>query len=239
MTGVVVQVRLDSTRLPGKALLPLGGATITDHALRRLALIPANWHILATDEPSAAELEQVAARNGFQLLAGPTEDVLARFCMAIRGFDLDLVLRATGDNPLVSHELATLLIDRRSRMIDRDRPQYSAYAGIPLGMGVELVSAEALLRAEAEARSAAAREHVCPYLYAHPELFTIERPEAPREYRMADARVTIDTASDYEKVLEIFRDLFVEEPIPSLAVLEWLRARRSAPPGAVDPGGPP
>jgi spore coat polysaccharide biosynthesis protein SpsF len=228
LIATVLQARMGSTRLPGKALLPLGGTSVVEQAMARLSLVRADVRVLATDEASARALSPAAQRCGFELLVGPAEDVLARFCLAIRRFKPDLVLRATGDNPLVSPELASLLVERRA-----SRPSdYAGYLGMPVGMGVELVAAEALLRAEAEAREEAEREHVCPYLYGHPELFRIDRPEAPPAYLLPGASVTVDRAEDYEAILRLYGALYDGKPIPSAAILEYLREGLSLPKGA-------
>jgi len=221
--GVVVQVRLGSTRLARKALLPLGGATMTDQVLARLSLVPGAVHVLATDEASAADLEPIAARHSFDLVVGPAEDVL------------DRVIRATGDNPLVNHELARALIEWSAGEAAAGLmvPDYAAYAGLPLGMGVEFVSARALLRAEAEAGAKDEREHVCPYLYRHPELFQITRPEPPAGWALPSGRVTVDTAEDYEAMLRLYGALYAGSPIASAAVMDFLRAA-AARPGAGD-----
>lgn len=220
MTAVVLQARMGSTRLPGKALLPLGGSSLLEQAMTRLALVPADLKVLATDDASAPFLAPAALRCGFELLVGPAQDVLARYCLAIRRFGIDLVVRATGDNPLVSHELAALLMERRARF----RSDYSGFVGMPLGMGVELVAAEALLRAEELAHEAREREHVCPYLYEHPELFDIDRPEAPREYLLEGASVTVDTKADYEAILRIYEALYGGKAISSAVLMSYLRA---------------
>jgi len=224
--GVVVQVRLGSTRLARKALLALGGATMTDQVLARLSLIPAAVHVLATDEASAGDLEPIAARHSFDLVVGPPEDVLARYCLVIRRFGLDRVIRATGDNPLVNHELARALIEWAAgeAAAGRDVPDYAAYADLPLGMGVEFVSARALLRAETEARAKDEREHVCPYLYRHPDVFRITRPQPPAGWSFPTARVTVDTLEDYEAMLRLYGALYTGSPIASSAVLDVLRA---------------
>lgn len=220
--GLVVQVRLGSTRLPRKALLPLGGATLTDQALARLALVPAEAYVLATDAASAAELRPIVERRGFELLVGSAEDVLSRYCDAIRAFRLSRVLRATGDNPLVSFELARLLIEEG----EAEAADYRAHTGMPLGMGVELVEARALLEAEAEARLGPEREHVCPFLYNHPERFRVARREAPAPYLLPGAAVTVDTAADYEGILRIYGALYSGSPIPSLDLMAYLSGRK-------------
>lgn len=222
--GIVVQVRLGSSRLARKALLPLGGATMTDQVLRRLSRVEAPVRVLATDAASAAELGPVAARNGFELLVGPAEDVLARYCQAIRAYELGLVLRATGDNPLVSAELALLLLERRAALERRGgAPDYAAFTGMPLGMGVELVRAAALLEAEAEARDPAEREHVCPFLYARPERYAIDRSPAPAAWLLPAARVTVDDGEDYSRMVALYAALYRGEPIPDAALLAALR----------------
>jgi spore coat polysaccharide biosynthesis protein SpsF len=219
MLGIVLQARMGSTRLSGKSLLPLGGSTLVEQAMAALALVKAELRVLATDEASAEALSPAAERRGFELLVGPADDVLARYCLAIKRYAIDRVVRATGDNPLVSYELANLLVARAAELPS----DYSGYLGMPLGMGVEVVAAEALLRAEREAHLAREREHVCPYLYDHPELFRIDRPDAPSEYLLPEARVTVDTREDYDSVLRIFGALYSGEPIPALSIIDHLR----------------
>lgn len=219
MIAVILQARLGSTRLPSKVLLPLGGSTLIEQAMIRLSLLDSGVRVLATDEGSASALSPLAERRGFELLVGPEDDVLARYCMALRRFEPELVIRATGDNPLVSYELASRLVERRATVPS----DYAGFMGMPTGMGVELVAAEALLRAEAEAREAPEREHVCPYLYGHPELFRIDRPEAPPEYRLPGASVTVDRAEDYDAMLKLYGALFDGSPIPDARILKYLR----------------
>jgi spore coat polysaccharide biosynthesis protein SpsF len=192
--------------------------------LERLALVPADLRILATDAASATELAPLARDHGFEFVVGPAEDVLARYCLAIREFGLDRVLRATGDNPLVSHEAAALLIEGGAAAT----ASYATFTGMPLGMGVELVSAAALLRAEAEAEDPAEREHVCPHLYRNPTRYAIEEFRAPDEYYLPSGRVTVDLEADYEKALRIYGAFYDGEPIPTARVMAYLRETDTA-----------
>lgn len=218
-TAVVLQARLGSTRLPGKALLPLAGSPMLCHAMRALRLVRADEYVLATEEGSAPGLEGPAALCGFRIILGPEDDVLRRYCLAARATGADRIIRATGDNPLVSHELANLLLDRR----DLHPADYSGFLGMPKGMGVELIEAEALFEAERLAVDPYEREHVCPYLYRRPERFRIDRVDAPAEYLLPKANLSVDTREDFLAVERVFASLPPCLPPSSLDVIAVLK----------------
>jgi spore coat polysaccharide biosynthesis protein SpsF len=166
-------------------------------ALRRVSC---DRHVLACPEDSAAPLEPLAAAAGFDLVPGSKEDVLGRYCAVIRRFGIDRVIRATADNPFVFIDAAEA-INREGAGLGAD---YAGYSGLPCGAGVESVSAEALLRAEGEAAAGPDREHVCPYLYNHPELFLLHRPLAPRIWRARSVRITVDFSGDYKQARVLY-----------------------------------
>ena len=104
---------------------------------------------------------------------------------------------------------------------------------MPLGMGVELVGSEALLRAEAEAREPPEREHVCPYLYGHPELFLVDRSPRPRPNTSSPRRASPWTRRATTRcLLRIYGALFDGTPIPTSAIIAYLRSRIAASEGA-------
>ncbi len=216
--GVFLQVRLNSRRLPRKALLPLGDSTVVRQAMRALRRVPVEVHALLTDGSSADLLTGPARLEGFALFVGPEEDVLRRFCDAQRAFGVGTIVRATGDNPLVSAPLAERIL-REHRMRGAD---LSHYLGLPLGTGVEVVEAAALLRAGREAADPYEREHVTPYLYRHRGEFRVEEPPGPAGCLLPDARVTLDTEEDYRALQAVYRDLYRGRPIETEEVVAWL-----------------
>jgi spore coat polysaccharide biosynthesis protein SpsF len=203
MTAVVLQARLDSARLARKALLPLGGQPVVYRVMEALKRVPVDGHILACPEDCVSVFASFAERAGFEIIGGSKDDVLARYCAAIKKFAIDRLIRATGDNPFVFAD-AALALERSADALGAD---YAGYAGLPYGAGVEAVSASALLQAERDANAPEEREHVCPYLYRRPELFLLHRPLAPLKWRGSNLRVTIDTAEDYEWAKRLFAAL--------------------------------
>lgn len=82
--AVIVQCRLSSSRLPGKALKLLGGKPIIEWTLNSMKLVEAGSYWLAVDEDSYEALKPVADKCGYNIFAGPLEDVLLRYCLAIK-----------------------------------------------------------------------------------------------------------------------------------------------------------
>ena len=203
MTALVLQARLDSSRLNGKALLPLGDRPIVFRVMEALAFLPCEKKILACPQDSVSAFAPLAEETGFVLVPGPKEDVLARYCLAIRRSGADRIVRATADNPFVFVDAARA-IESEAEALGAD---YAGYSGLPVGAGVESVASEALLRAEKEAIDPMEREHVCPYLYRHPEFFRLHRPLAPRCWQGPERRITVDTREDYDRALSLYERL--------------------------------
>jgi spore coat polysaccharide biosynthesis protein SpsF len=171
--------------------------------MEALNRVPARLRILACADDCVKSFAPLAAQAGFELFAGPKEDVLERYCMVIRHYNIRYLIRATGDNPFVFADAAAA-ISAEALALGAD---YSGYSGLPPGAGVEAVNAQALLRAGEEAASPYEREHVCPYLYGHPDQFTLHRPLAPIRWQGPSMRLTVDTKEDYERAQALYAAL--------------------------------
>lgn len=220
--GIFLQARMGSQRLPGKALLPLGGLPLLQVAMRALAAVPGGVHALLTEPASASAFAAPARAEGFELFIGSAEDVLDRFCAAAARYGVERVVRATGDNPLVSPAQVRALLE----LHQEQGWELSHYLGPPLGTGVEVVEVRALQRANRESADPYEHEHVTAYLYRHPDLFRVGEPSCPPAWRLPEARVTVDTAEDYARVGRIFRELYRGQPIETEELIGWLEEAR-------------
>lgn len=224
--AVFLQVRLASSRLPRKALLPLAGVPVVVHAMRALASLPVAHRVIVTDADSAADLEPWALDEGFTVFVGDPEDVLARYCAAAAAYDADVIVRATGDNPLVSAATAREALQLR----DACDADYAGITGTPYGTGVEVVRRDALDRVARETTDRYNREHVTPGVYRHPDRFHAVTRPAHTAVRCPDMRVTLDTREDYHYLAGIFRELYRGAPIelPELVAYGHRQHRSSA-----------
>ncbi len=219
MTALFLQARLTSSRLPGKALLELGGRSVIDLAMDALSRIEADAYMVVTDERSAGVIAPHARRRGFALYAGSSHDVLDRYVQAARRVGASTVIRATADNPLVSPWVGRETIARHAAA----QADHTILLGMPLGSGVEVVSRSALESAWAESNEDYDREHVTPFIYHRPERFRLVREPVPPELR-CDVPVTLDTLEDYRLLSRIYADLYHGDPIELEALVGWLRS---------------
>ena len=212
--GIILQARLASTRLPGKALEPIGGRSMLERCLRRLIGSGVAHVVLATTRRREDDaLVVIADRLGVPVFRGDADDVLSRFAAAATAFDLDPVVRATADNPAVDVQAAGRVL-AALRETDAD---YVVETGLPLGACVEAVTQGALLHAAAIARSRYDREHVTTFIKRRRDLFRVCEIDAPAPLRRPGLRLTVDTLEDLAAVRELFFRAGVEEP--SLAQL--------------------
>jgi spore coat polysaccharide biosynthesis protein SpsF len=207
--GIILQARLGSTRLPGKALASVGGVSIIKRCLNRLRLSAAGPVVLATTERAEDDaLVAVARRLNVAVYRGSTDDVLARYVEAAVWGGFDVVIRATGDNPAVDIDAPA----RVSRAIRLGRVDYVCEDGLPYGAAVEAVTTRALVRAAGATSEPAHREHVTLLMKERPSMFCGVRLEAPHPIRRPDVRLTVDTEADLQWMRRVFAHVRSAEP---------------------------
>lgn len=166
-TVVVVQSRVGSSRLPGKALMALAGRPMLDHVLERACAIQGvDDVVLATttsDRDSA--LVSVAAARGVRTWTGSEWDVLGRVRDAASWANADIVVRITGDCPLLCPVTAGRVLGVFRTMTPTGYAwNDTSRSGFPDGMDVEVFSRVLLERAAERAQDKVDREHVTPYI---------------------------------------------------------------------------
>lgn len=170
--GAIILARLDSSRLPAKALRPIVGrpllARIIDLCRATHGL---NDIILATsNRPIDDQLAKFAEANGIFCYRGDTNDVAARFLAAMESADLDGAVRVNGDSPF---NRPALLGEAISLFRNGDFDLVTNLPGrtYPFGLSVEVVSHIAMVTACQRMTDNEQREHVTKFFYDHPDEF--------------------------------------------------------------------
>ena len=219
-TVAVIQARMGSTRLPGKVLEPIRGRPLVLWTVAAVAATAGVDEIVVAttkereDDPLVAEL--TAGR--IPVHRGSVHDVLRRVVDAAEPYGPDVVLRQTADNPFPD---PTVMASQLQLLADGSF-DYIGIAGLPLGIGAEVVAWSALVAADREATEPADREHVLPYVYARPGRFSIGTLP-PLASPTRHGRYTVDTPADLALARAVAERLPINE-VPSLADLEAVLA---------------
>src|SRR4051794_22885283 len=190
-TAIVLQVRLGSSRLPGKALASIGSRSLLGHCLVRLAVSRLPVIVATTSTPEDDAVETEATAYGASVFRGDEHDVLGRYLAAADSFGLNEIVRATGDNPFVDSG-APLRVTEFRRRFDAD---HVTERGLPVGMAVEAVSVDALRRSSGLIADRYDREHVTSFI-RRDRRFRAICTMAPGHLRRPGLRLTVDTLTD-------------------------------------------
>jgi len=194
--GAIIQTRYQSSRLPGKVLLPLpfpSGKPLLQH-ITDIALLSEVINKVCIATSTLEENDVVvdfANKQGIDVFRGEEEDVLSRFIALIRKHQFDIVVRLTGDNPLLDLQR----LDESINYHIEERNEYTKTQGLPLGMNFEIVNATTLLQLESENLTLADKEHVTKFINDHKRfkksIYTFDKSH------LFKLRCTIDYPSDF------------------------------------------
>ena len=201
-TVAIVQARMGSTRLPNKVMKSIGGIPMIEVLLSRLALATeVNELVVATSiDPRNQSLADHVESLGYRCYRGSENDVLDRYLQAAKAAKADVVIRITGDCPLVDPALVDQAI-RGFNAADVDYFSNTAPPKYPDGLDIEVFSLAALERAAKETSEPFDHEHVTPYLRTSGNF-----RQAGLQYDedLSSLRWTVDEPADYEVVTNVF-----------------------------------
>lgn len=203
-TAIIIQARMGSSRLPGKSLMEIEGKPLIWHVVERARRSKeADEVVLATTvERVDDRLAEFAKNNGIRFFRGTLDDVLDRYYCAAKEVNADIVVRVTGDCPLVD----PLLIDEALRIFKTGKYDYVSNGQEPWmdGFDVEVFSFSALEDAWKNAKMASEREHVTPHIKNNPKNRKFYMKNDPR---FDGIQCSVDRREDLEFVKAIYKDM--------------------------------
>jgi spore coat polysaccharide biosynthesis protein SpsF len=195
---------MGSSRLPGKVLADVTGRPLLARVVERLRPSRSldELVVATTTFPSDDAVVALADELGVASFRGNEEDCLDRYYRAASSYDAEVVVRLTGDNPVIDPRLVDDIVAGFVAKPEIDYASTVLSGTFPLGLGVEAFAAAALEAAWREAVDQSWREHVTPFFYKQPERFGIWAVRADPD--ASHVRLTVDTPEDLELVRRIF-----------------------------------
>ncbi|MBI3066873.1 MAG: aminotransferase class III-fold pyridoxal phosphate-dependent enzyme [Deltaproteobacteria bacterium] len=203
----LVQARMGSTRLPGKVLADIDGEPMLARIVSRVersSLVTAVV-VITSDTPADDVIEEFCKKRGLSVFRGSENDVLDRTYQAAKAQQAEAIVRVTADCPLID----PAVIDRVVAAYLTDDCDYASNTLIytyPDGLDTEVFSFDALEISWREARRAADREHVTPYLRASGR-FRLRNVECELIRSLRHYRWTVDEPCDLEFVRAVYARL--------------------------------
>lgn len=200
---IVLQARTTSSRLPAKALLPLGGIPLAVLCARRLRRGRIDVIVATSVDRNDDELTDTLRAAGLNVVRGSLDDVASRFIVASRDLaDDDILVRATGDNPAADHDVVRAVLDDFAAS-DGDYLAMTSYGTVSYGGLVEVFWLGALRTIYEAGIDAYTAEHVTSVLAARN---AVPVPDPARfDLGLGATRVTVDTLDDYLIAARAFR----------------------------------
>ena len=207
----VLQARTSSSRLPGKVLLPILGEPMLSRQIERVRLARSlDEIIVATSaDPSDDAIVAMCKRVEVRCSRGSLDDVLDRFYRAIEPTPATVIVRLTGDCPLICPDIIDGVVAFRDQG-DFDYASNSYEQTFPDGLDTEAMTRGSLESAWKLARLPSEREHVTPYIWKHPESFRLGSYKSSIDY--SSYRWTVDEPADYTLISKIFERLYPINP---------------------------
>jgi len=220
----IVQARMGSERLPGKVIKPILGKPMILYTLDRLKRSKyVDEIVLATSISEKEEpLVQVVRQEGYNIFRGEENNVLKRYVDAYKKFGGDVIVRVTGDCPLIDPQIVDNVISHYL-MYDYDYVRLDVPDTFIRGFDVEVFSAEALERTYDEVSKSNEEqymEHVTLYMYRNKDKFKIGYVKGDKLYNK-NYRLCVDTPQDFEVVKRICEH-FEDEYVRARDIVEFL-----------------
>lgn len=202
---VILQARTNSSRLPGKVLLPIQGMPLAVLAAKRAANTGRDVIVATSLEPSDDGLASLIQSYGLRCYRGSLENTLGRVVSALSAYnDQAIIFRLTADNvfpdgQLLDEMLCDFLARNLSYLCCNGEP-----SGLPYGMSVEVTRLGHLREAATNATCSYDQEHVTPYIIRK---FGSTYFQKYSSLKKGHYRCTIDCLDDYVGIQRVFVDV--------------------------------
>lgn len=203
-----IQARMSSSRLPGKALLPLAGEPVLVRMIERLrrSKILDEIIVATTINPADDALVAICKKIGCRFYRGSEDDVLLRILEAAQSCQADIIVQSMADSPLVDWRH----VDHLAHMLVEGNYDYATNElkeTFPIGFDMRMYPVRILEEVEKCAHDPEYREHASLYIYTHPKKYRLVNWEAEGDLYWPSLRLTLDTKEDYALIKAIYEHL--------------------------------
>jgi len=208
-----IEVRVGSTRLPGKAIKKIVDKPMLEIMIERVKRAHFIEEIIVATSlnPKDDIIENLAHKLNVKYFRGSEDDVLERVLKAAQKYNGKHIVELWGDSPLIDPTIIDQAIGYY-RKGDFDCIGTCLNKKFPLGMGVLIFPTSILGEVSRITNDPVDRENVSNYIYEHPDKYKIGNLPCPPELNRPEIRLSVDEITDFELVKIIYENLAPRNP---------------------------
>jgi spore coat polysaccharide biosynthesis protein SpsF len=207
--GALIPIRLGSSRLPGKALMPIVGRPAVHHLLDRCFasryLAPERVIVCTTTDPSDDPLVPVVESTGARVFRGARDDLIDRLHKASVAHGLDTIIEVDGDDICTDPLYMDLCTER---LLGNPALDVVFGDGLPLGLSARVMRANALNTVH-ENYKPGKNDTGFMYYLTRSGMFSLDKVQPLSDAHVnTSARLTLDYDEDLAFFTAIFERLY-------------------------------
>jgi N,N'-diacetyllegionaminate synthase len=202
--AVFVTARLKSKRLKNKALAYIGKKSSIEWCLENSSKIKNidKVYLLTSYLKKDDKLAKFKFKKKFKIFRGNPENIVERFLQAAKKFKIETIIRVTGDNPFISHEIISILIKSHFK----NNSDFTTAIKSATGTSAEIIKVSALKYLESKIKNFSKSEYLTMFFLDNPEYFKINSVNLPKKL-IRNYRLTLDYKEDLLMLNELYKIL--------------------------------
>lgn len=200
--GICVIARFGSSRLPGKCILPIRNKPAIEYLFERTHLLttPVIPILCTSINSDNDELVLLAKKNKMKVIQGDEKNIIDRLLLAIEKYQLDYVIRVTGDDILLDPFYANKAIE----LCTKNNYDYVSCKKLPGGVECEVFTSESIRLINKYAENLEYTEYLTYYMDS--PLFNCGILSVPKKHRR-NYSITMDNSVDYKNLENVINTL--------------------------------
>lgn len=240
-TGMLLQARMTSFRLPGKTAMLLAGRPLLARIIERVKRCESLDAIIVIAPDSATDdiIEEIANEEGVDCFRGSPNNLVDRHYRAARKFKIDTIVRLPADNPTPEPSEIDRIVGYHKSSNNALSTNLSPVFGnmYPDGIGAEVFDMGNLEKIWKTETDPVRLEH------PHRSFFDYESEEivapithpvgtitCPREFQRPDLCLDVNTQMEFNFLAALYQDLYPQNPLFHVTdIIDWYDNRYDGP----------